>query len=114
MPCRGHRAAAIRVTAGYWIVSRMFRHEGACQSWMPSLLIWVAAGTIIGARLGQPFAAEREHKAPWKRGGMAEYLGVEEVAEPDETSHKGYGRHQTVECPQRGLVGCVSRPLFLL
>ena len=37
-----------------------------------------------------------------------EYLGVEEVAEPDETSHKGYGRHQTVECPQRGLVGCVA------
>nr|MDE6490846.1 prolipoprotein diacylglyceryl transferase [Muribaculaceae bacterium] len=41
--------------AGYNIVARMFRHEGARESWLGTLLIWVVAGTIIGARLGHVF-----------------------------------------------------------
>ena len=70
-------------TAGYWIVSRMFRHEGACQSWMPSLLIWVAAGTIIGARLGHCFfyewdyySAHPEKIIAFWEGGLASHGGT--------------------------------------
>lgn len=37
---------------GYNIVARMFKHEGAPESWLGTLLMWVFAGTIIGARLG--------------------------------------------------------------
>ena len=43
---------------GYNIVARMFKHEGAPESWLGSLLMWVFAGTIIGARLGHCFFYE--------------------------------------------------------
>lgn len=43
---------AIGFIVGYEIVSRMFKHEGAPERWLGSLLLWVVAGTIIGARLG--------------------------------------------------------------
>lgn len=46
---------AIGFTLGYWIVAKMFKHEGAPESWLGTLLLWVAAGTIIGARLGHVF-----------------------------------------------------------
>lgn len=46
---------AIGFTIGYWIVAKMFKHEGAPESWLGTLLLWVAAGTIIGARLGHVF-----------------------------------------------------------
>lgn len=44
---------------GFWvgseIVWRMFRHEGAPESWVSSLFIYVAIATFIGARLGHVF-----------------------------------------------------------
>lgn len=40
---------------GYEIEARIFRHEGAPESWLGKLLIWTVAGTIIGARLGHVF-----------------------------------------------------------
>lgn len=46
---------AIGFTIGYWIVAKIFKHEGAPESWLGTLLLWVAAGTIIGARLGHVF-----------------------------------------------------------
>lgn len=43
---------AIGFLAGYEIVARMFKHEGAPERWLGLLLVWVLGGTIIGARLG--------------------------------------------------------------
>ena len=40
---------------GYKIVEKIFKHEGAPESWLGSLLIYVMLGTIIGARLGHVF-----------------------------------------------------------
>ena len=48
-------AFAVGFWLGYNIVTKMFKHEGAPERWMGILLIWVAAGTIIGARLGHVF-----------------------------------------------------------
>lgn len=49
---------AIGFMIGYEIVARMFKHEGAPESWVGILLIWTVAGTIIGARLGHVFFYE--------------------------------------------------------
>ena len=46
---------AVGFLVGYEIVSRMFRHEGAPERWLGVLLLWVMAGTVIGARLGHVF-----------------------------------------------------------
>ena len=46
---------AIGFLVGFEIVSRMFRHEGAPERWLGLLLLWVMAGTIVGARLGHVF-----------------------------------------------------------
>lgn len=40
---------------GYKIVEKMFKHEGAPEKWLGPLLLWVMAGTIVGARLGHVF-----------------------------------------------------------
>lgn len=46
---------AIGFLVGYELVSRMFRHEGAPEKWLGILLLFLVAGTIIGARLGHVF-----------------------------------------------------------
>lgn len=46
---------AIGFWLGFNIVSAMFKREGAPERWLGSLLIYVALGTIIGARLGHVF-----------------------------------------------------------
>lgn len=46
---------AIGFLIGYELVSRMFRHEGAPEKWLGILLLFLVAGTIIGARLGHVF-----------------------------------------------------------
>ena len=51
---------AIGFLIGYEIVARMFKHEGAPERWLGILLLWVAGGTIIGARLGHVFFYEWE------------------------------------------------------
>lgn len=68
---------------GYWVLWRMFRHEGAPESWMPTLLIYVFVATIVGARLGHCFFYEwdyysahpREIIAVWN-GGLASHGGT--------------------------------------
>lgn len=49
---------AIGFLIGYKIVERIFRHEGAPERWLGTLLLWVIAGTIIGSRLGHVFFYE--------------------------------------------------------
>lgn len=49
---------AIAFILGYWIVKRMYQREGLDQNELTPLLIYVVAGTIIGARLGQVFFYE--------------------------------------------------------
>lgn len=74
---------AIGFWLGYNIVSRMFKREGAPESWLGSLLIWVACGTIVGARLGHVFFYQwdyySQHLAEipciWE-GGLASHGGA--------------------------------------
>ncbi len=40
---------------GYQIMARMFKHEGAPEKWLGTLLIYVVVATIVGARLGHVF-----------------------------------------------------------
>lgn len=49
---------AIGFLIGYKIVERIFKHEGAPERWLGTLLLWVIAGTVIGARLGHVFFYE--------------------------------------------------------
>lgn len=68
---------------GYKIVEKMFRREGAKESWLSSLLMWVVAGTIIGARLGHVLFYEWEQYSQnpidilkiWE-GGLASHGGA--------------------------------------
>ncbi|MBD5192642.1 MAG: prolipoprotein diacylglyceryl transferase [Barnesiella sp.] len=46
---------AIGFLVGYKIEERIFKHEGAPERWLGLLLLWVMAGTVIGARLGHVF-----------------------------------------------------------
>lgn len=74
---------AIGFMLGYWIVSRMFRHEGAPEQWLGPLLIILVLCTVIGARLGHVFFYEWDyyshHKAEifkiWQ-GGLASHGGA--------------------------------------
>ncbi len=74
---------AIGFTIGYFIVARMFKHEGAPESWLGTLLLWVVAGTIIGARLGHVFFYEWDKYSQnpieilyvWE-GGLASHGGT--------------------------------------
>ncbi len=49
---------AIGFILGMEIVGRMFKHEGAPESWLTSLLVYVVIATIVGARLGHVFFYE--------------------------------------------------------
>ncbi len=74
---------AIGFTVGYWIEGKMFKHEGAPESWLGTLLLWVVGGTIIGARLGHVFFYEWERYSQnpieilyiW-HGGLASHGGT--------------------------------------
>ncbi len=46
---------AIGFWIGFNIVARMFRHEGAPERWLGTLLLYVGVGTVVGARLGHGF-----------------------------------------------------------
>ncbi len=74
---------AIGFWIGFNIVSRMFKREGAPESWLGVLLLWVAAGTIIGARLGHVLFYEWSYYSqhPMKilaiwEGGLASHGGA--------------------------------------
>ena len=49
---------AIGFLIGYNVVARIFKHAGAPEKWLGTLLLWTMAGTIIGARLGHVFFYE--------------------------------------------------------
>lgn len=49
---------AVGFLAGYNIVARMFKHEGAPEKWLSILLVYVVIATIVGARLGHVFFYE--------------------------------------------------------
>ncbi len=68
---------------GYKVVEKMFKHEGAPERWLGSLLLWTMLGTIVGARLGHVFfyAWEDYSQNPieilyiWE-GGLASHGGA--------------------------------------
>lgn len=72
---------------GFWlgtlIVGKMFRHEGAPESWLSILLLWVVDATIIGARLGHVFFYQWDYYSQhpekiiafWE-GGLASHGGT--------------------------------------
>lgn len=49
---------AVGFYLGFNIEAKIFKHEGAPEKWLGSLLLWTIAGTIIGARLGHVFFYE--------------------------------------------------------
>jgi len=61
---------AIGFLVGYDIVNRIFRHEGARESWVGSLFVYVVVATIVGARLGHVFFYD------WWEGGLASHGGT--------------------------------------
>lgn len=74
---------AIGFWLGFNIVARMFKHEGAPEKWVGTLLIYVGVATIIGARLGHVFFYQPEYYMahPWKilatwEGGLASHGGA--------------------------------------
>lgn len=76
-------AFAVGFLIGYWIMSRMFRHEGAPESWLGILLLYVVIGTIVGARLGHVFFYQWDYYSQhpveifktWE-GGLASHGGT--------------------------------------
>ncbi|MDE6454156.1 MAG: prolipoprotein diacylglyceryl transferase [Muribaculaceae bacterium] len=74
---------AIGFWIGFNVVARMFRREGAPESWMSSLLIYVAVATVVGARLGHVFFYQWDYYsqhplkilATWE-GGLASHGGA--------------------------------------
>lgn len=74
---------AIGFWLGFNIVARMFKKEGVPDKWMGSLLIYVAIGTIVGARLGHVFFYQWDYYsvhpekiiATWE-GGLASHGGA--------------------------------------
>ncbi len=74
---------AIGFWIGYNLVAKMFKREGAPESWLGILLIWVAAGTIIGSRLGHVFFYEWDYYSQHlieilyiRNGGLASHGGA--------------------------------------
>jgi prolipoprotein diacylglyceryl transferase len=74
---------AIGFWIGYNIVDRMFKREGAPETWIGTLLLWTVAGTVIGARLGHVFFYEWDWYSQhpehiWRiwEGGLASHGGT--------------------------------------
>lgn len=76
-------AFAVGFIIGYNIVARMFKHEGAPESWLGILLAYVVVATIVGARLGHVFFYEWDYYSAhpaeifkvWQ-GGLASHGGT--------------------------------------
>lgn len=76
-------AFAIGFWIGFNIVAKMFKREGAPERWLGVLLIYVALGTVIGARLGHVFFYDWDYYSqhPWSilatwKGGLASHGGA--------------------------------------
>lgn len=68
---------------GFNVVAKMFKREGAPESWLSILLVYVGIATIVGARLGHVFfyAWDYYSQHPWKilatwEGGLASHGGA--------------------------------------
>ena len=76
-------AFAVGFTIGYWIVSNMFRHEGAPEKWLGILLMYIVIATLVGSRLGHVFFYEWDYYSRhpgdilkiWE-GGLASHGGT--------------------------------------
>ncbi len=74
---------AIGFFIGYQIVAKMFKHEGAPESWLGTLLIYLVVGTVVGARLGHCLFYEWDYYSQhpveilkiWE-GGLASHGGT--------------------------------------
>lgn len=74
---------ALSFILGYRMVEKELKHEGENIKWMDSLLVYIVAGTILGARFGHVFFYGwdyySQHPAEilmiWK-GGLASHGGV--------------------------------------
>ncbi|MDE6276736.1 MAG: prolipoprotein diacylglyceryl transferase [Muribaculaceae bacterium] len=74
---------AVGFWIGYNLVAKMFKHEGAPESWLGILLIYVAVATVVGARLGHVFFYQWDYYsqhpmkilATWE-GGLASHGGA--------------------------------------
>lgn len=74
---------AIGFLIGYYIVYRIFKHEGAPERWLAPLFFYVVIATIIGARLGHVLFYEPQHYLQnpidifkvWE-GGLASHGGT--------------------------------------
>lgn len=74
---------AIGFWLGFNIVGRMFRREGVPERWLGTLLLWVAGGTVVGARLGHVFFYQWDYYSQhpieilytWE-GGLASHGGA--------------------------------------
>lgn len=74
---------AIGFSLGYIIVARMFKHEGAPEKWLGTLLLYLVVATLIGARLGHVFFYEWDYYSQhpgeilkiWE-GGLASHGGT--------------------------------------
>lgn len=74
---------AIGFWAGYEVVWREFRHEGAPERWVASLFFYVIVATVVGARLGHVFFYDWDYYSHhlseipkiWE-GGLASHGGV--------------------------------------
>ena len=68
---------------GYWMVSKMFKAEGAPEKWLDTIFFFMIGGGLIGARLGHVFFYEWDYYADhlseipaiW-RGGLASHGGA--------------------------------------
>lgn len=76
-------AFAIGFIIGYDLVARMFKHEGAPEKWLGSLLAYTLIATVVGARLGHVFFYEWDYYSvhPEKiiriwEGGLASHGGT--------------------------------------
>ncbi len=74
---------AIGFWLGFNIVAKMFKRDGAPESWVGTLLIYVAIATIVGARLGHVLFYQWDYYSahPWKilavwEGGLASHGGA--------------------------------------
>ena len=76
-------AFAVGFILGYYIVARMFRHEGAPERWLGILLTYVVVATIVGSRLGHVLFYEWDYYSAhpekiiriWE-GGLASHGGT--------------------------------------
>lgn len=74
---------AIGFWAGYEVVWREFRHEGAPERWVASLFFYVIVATVVGARLGHVFFYDWDYYSRhlseipkiWE-GGLASHGGA--------------------------------------